>query len=271
MKPAYLILGLLAFTCVSCKQKLRDTKYPFVIDHADVLSDAEEAALSSQFQQYQDEIGLEIYIVSEKSVEDGDLAAYSNDHAPASQIGTPGLNQGGIIYLSLDDRKMKIDISKGLEWQVPDTVSADILSQIQPAFADAQFAYGFKKAGERMYEAANRVPWEVAYPSLAEAFEDSAAVGKILKQEGLVIEGEMPRYNPNHQFNLDYYLPLQGPDSAEIRVYFTLYQYDMVEQFLQGTSSYTLYGRVAYQNPLMLQLLGLEPEANSPEVQPFEG
>ena len=118
-----------------------------VNDYAGVLSAQEKQMLESKLVQFNNSSGTQIAVVLDKSLEGEDVFDYSQRLAEAWGIGQKGKNNGLLIYASIPDRKMWIQVGYGLEPVVTDAVSSQIYRDVlAPAFKQGQYFQGLDKA-----------------------------------------------------------------------------------------------------------------------------
>ena len=118
-----------------------------VNDYAGVLSAQEKQMLESKLVQFNNSSGTQIAVVLDKSLEGEDVFDYSPRLAEAWGIGQKGKNNGLLIYASIPDRKMWIQVGYGLEPVVTDAVSSQIYRDVlAPAFKQGQYFQGLDKA-----------------------------------------------------------------------------------------------------------------------------
>lgn len=115
----------------------------FVNDFAEVLTPDQEIYLNKKLLDYADSTSTEIVIVTESSLEGDDLFEYSQRLAQGWGIGVKGKNNGVLIYVAVNDRKVRIHTGYGTEGAVTDAVSRRIIEQkFKPRFKDQQYALG---------------------------------------------------------------------------------------------------------------------------------
>jgi len=118
-----------------------------VVDYAGVLSAQEQQMLEAKLEDYNSKTSTQISVVLDKSLEGEDVFDYSQRLAQAWGIGEKGKNNGLLIYASIPDRKMWIQVGYGLEPVVTDAVNSQIYRDVlAPAFKQSQYFQGLDKA-----------------------------------------------------------------------------------------------------------------------------
>ncbi len=149
--------SLLLFLCFSSFAQKdippQPDKQKAVYDKADMLSDNEENALRQKLETYADSTSTQIVIVTLKSLEGEYIATFATEWAQQWGIGQENKDNGAIIMVSQDDRKITIQNGYGLEEYLTDYNSKTIIDQIlQPAFKKGNFYQGFDEATTAMFQ-----------------------------------------------------------------------------------------------------------------------
>jgi uncharacterized protein len=70
-------------------------------------------------------------------------------------IGNKKTNNGVLLLIAIDDRKVRIEVGYGLEGAIPDVIANDIINNdIKPAFRQKNYLGGITKAVEDLSKAA---------------------------------------------------------------------------------------------------------------------
>lgn len=127
-----------------------------VNDFAGILSADENASLETKLISYFDSTSTQIAIIIENSIEDDDLIDYCQRIGETWGIGEKGKNNGLIIYVAMQDHKIRIHTGYGMEATIPDALTNRIINDyIKPAFRDKQYFYGLDQACDIIMQAAN--------------------------------------------------------------------------------------------------------------------
>lgn len=117
----------------------------YIVDQADVLSDAQEAELNTILRQYEERTSTEIAILIVDTIEDNYIENYSLNVARQWGIGQEGKNNGALLLAAIDDRQLRIEVGTGLEGNLSDIRSSQIIrNRITPQFAQGNYYQGFK-------------------------------------------------------------------------------------------------------------------------------
>lgn len=127
----------------------------WVTDRADLLSSVEEQALTQRLRFYADTTSTQIVIVTLPDLGGEDIALYAAELGQQWGIGQQGQDNGVVILVSRDDRKVFIATGYGLEGAIPDAVASRIVREIVvPNFKQGRFYAGLAGAVEALIQAA---------------------------------------------------------------------------------------------------------------------
>ena len=115
----------------------------FVTDEAKVLSPTEEASLEKILSEYRAETSNEIAVLIMPSLHGESIEDSAVDVGRAWGIGTSEHNNGILLLISLEDRKLFLATGYGLEGAVPDIVARGIIEKdIIPEFREGKYYDG---------------------------------------------------------------------------------------------------------------------------------
>ncbi len=123
----------------------------WVQDYGNVLDANQETLLLKKLKSYFDSTSNEITIVTEYSLDGEDIFEYSYKLAKEWKIGTEGKDNGILIYTAVHDKKVFIQVGRGLEGAVPDAYAKRIVSQILlPSFKINQYGTAYDEATDAL-------------------------------------------------------------------------------------------------------------------------
>ena len=125
----------------------QNTSTFFVTDNADLLTLAEEQKLEQKIKAYQTATANQIAIVTINRLPSGEsLEQTSLKLANKWGIGQQGKNNGVLILVVKDDRKLRIEVGKGLTNKLTHTVAKTISRKyLRPNFKKQQFYKGLNE------------------------------------------------------------------------------------------------------------------------------
>ena len=100
-----------------------------------MLDSAEESRLYSRLESLQQELGAQIVILTVPSLEGSDIETFSIEVAETWKIGRQREDDGILIVVAVEDRRMRIEVGHGLEGAIPDIIANRIIDKrMQPEF-----------------------------------------------------------------------------------------------------------------------------------------
>ncbi|MDX2302016.1 MAG: TPM domain-containing protein [Microscillaceae bacterium] len=127
-----------------CGGVLAASNYLYVRDEANMLSESEKQLLENKLKQYDDSTSTQIAIVIQTSLNGQNMESYTVQLAQTLGIGQKGKDNGLLIFVSKDDRKIRIEVGYGLEGVITDLESKYLIENyLTPYFKQQQFHKGF--------------------------------------------------------------------------------------------------------------------------------
>jgi len=114
-----------------------------VLDRAGLLSRQTEAALEQSLVEFERKTGHQVVVHITPSLEGLEIEDYSIKTAEAWKIGQKGLDNGVILTVAPNERRVRIEVGYGLEGVLPDALSGRIISDvITPEFRAGRMEQG---------------------------------------------------------------------------------------------------------------------------------
>ncbi|MCB0854106.1 MAG: TPM domain-containing protein, partial [Bacteroidetes bacterium] len=250
--------GIMAVGC-NDSEPIAGFSGKYVNDQAGLLSEEQATQLESILSDYDEKQNFQCAAVTVPSLAGQDLSALSLELFREMGIGISGINNGCLILIAMKERRVKIDIGYGLEWEVPDSVSKVILDQqMLPMFKEGNYFGGLKTGFESIYNQATQVSWDVNFPEWASFPQgDSTAFGKIVRFQAKSVAQRPASTMMDKQFDPSFEFQVQTPDEQIVNVRFSQYMLDLVER-VHAWGNGRIYGRVISVQPLEVNLLGIE-------------
>ncbi|MFD2514157.1 TPM domain-containing protein [Pontibacter locisalis] len=118
-----------------------------VNDMADMLTAEEESALEEKLKNYNDTTSTQIAIVTLNSIGGYDPNQYAAELGERWGVGTGKNDNGLIILVAKEQKKVSIQTGYGMEAYVPDALAKRITERtLKPAFSQGQFYQGLDRA-----------------------------------------------------------------------------------------------------------------------------
>jgi uncharacterized protein len=114
-----------------------------VVDTADLLPQADEDALTAKLAGLEQATGRQLVVATVPDLQGYPVEDYGYKLGRAWAIGQKGANNGAILLIAKNDKKIRIEVGYGLEPTLTDALSGEIIrDQITPAFKQGDFAGG---------------------------------------------------------------------------------------------------------------------------------
>lgn len=118
-----------------------------VVDLTGTLSAGDQAGLVERLSRLEQEKGAQIAVLLLPSTEPESIEQFGIRLAENWKIGRQGVDDGVIVIVAKDDRRMRIEVGYGLEGAIPDAIAKRIIDeQMAPRFRDGDFAGGLGAA-----------------------------------------------------------------------------------------------------------------------------
>jgi uncharacterized protein len=126
----------------------------FVNDYTATLTVTQKQQLENKLAQFEKDSSNEISIVIIKDLQGDTVENFSEKLFKDWGIGKKGKDNGALIFIAKDDRKMRIEVGYGLEGVLTDAQSNWITNNIlKPAFQSNDFYKGINEASDKIIEA----------------------------------------------------------------------------------------------------------------------
>ena len=147
MKKIKAILGVALLLLLMSAGNLMALDVPalkgHVNDYAGMLSSASERQLESVLTDFEQKESTQIVLLTVPSLQGDSLEDFSIRLAEAWKIGQSGSDNGAILLISKNDRKIRIEVGYGLEGSLTDLKAGQIIRNvIAPRFKMGQFDQG---------------------------------------------------------------------------------------------------------------------------------
>jgi uncharacterized protein len=230
-----------------------------VIDKAEIFSAAEEEQLLASISEVQRNHNGVICLYTVAALAGKSVYDYSIETANSLGVGQKGLNNGMLLFIAPNDRKVQLLVGSGLEWAVPDEANKAIISAILPSYGKRQFLKGSLEGIRLLKEKLGTVHVsvkDIAWQDLLAA-PDTFAGGVVrFRYPGNAKLSNCLQPEPEHaQFDKRFNLKIeQGKHVLYLR--YTKYMGEYIDP-LCGNQPLTIVARVDKSNPQELKLMGV--------------
>ncbi|HMO68630.1 MAG TPA: TPM domain-containing protein [Novosphingobium sp.] len=144
-----------------------------VLDQAGLIPDAQEAALDARLREYAQRTGRVIVIATVPSLEGETIEIYAVKLFEAWGIGGKESDQGLLLLVAPNERKVRIEVGYGLHQFVTDALSGRIIrNAITPRFREGDMAGGIEAGVSELIAQLDRTPED------AKAIAEAAAAAE---------------------------------------------------------------------------------------------
>jgi uncharacterized protein len=115
----------------------------YVTDFADILSEGNESGIEEILRDLEMRTTTEIAVVTVNSLDGDDVAVYANELFREWGVGQAETDNGILLLVAPNERKVRIEVGYGLEGVVPDITAGAIIDEIiTPAFKAGDYDAG---------------------------------------------------------------------------------------------------------------------------------
>jgi uncharacterized protein len=146
-KKLVVFVGLLVIVLSGFAQELPEKSNTLVTDYTNTLTSEQKQSLESKLVAFADSSSTQIAVVIIHSIGQYDVNEYAQKLGRAWGIGQKDKNNGIVVLVALDDRKLSIQTGYGVEGALPDIITQQIRTrEINPRFKAGDY-YGGLDAG----------------------------------------------------------------------------------------------------------------------------
>lgn len=122
-----------------------------VTDLTGTLSASERSSIEAKLASLESATGAQVAVLLVPTTQPEPIETYAIRVADAWKVGRKGKDDGAVLVVAKDDRKLRLEVGYGLEGAIPDAVAKRIVSDdIAPKFREGKFAAGIDAGVERI-------------------------------------------------------------------------------------------------------------------------
>lgn len=122
-----------------------------VTDLTQTLNTEQQAQLEAKLVAFEQETGSQIAVLLVSSTQPEAIEQYSIRVVESWKLGREKQDDGVLLLVAKDDRKMRIEVGYGLEGAIPDVIAKRIIAEIMtPRFRQGHFYGGITQATEQL-------------------------------------------------------------------------------------------------------------------------
>src|SRR6185436_5163493 len=148
-----LLFGLAALAALVCAAAAQTLSFPQlsgrVVDEAGILDSATLAALTQVSSDLEAKSTDQLVVVTLRSLRGTSIEDYGYQLGRAWQLGQKDKNNGVLLIVAPNERKVRIEVGYGLEGTLTDAITSFIIqNSILPRFKAGDFAGGIKRGAD---------------------------------------------------------------------------------------------------------------------------
>ena len=114
-----------------------------IVDQADILSPAAKAAIEPKLADLEAKSGIQLVVATVSSLEGQEIEPYANELFRTWKLGEADKNNGVLLLVAPNERRVRIEVGYGLEGTLTDALSKVIITNaITPRFKAGDFSDG---------------------------------------------------------------------------------------------------------------------------------
>lgn len=138
-----LLLFIITYTVEGINKFPNPTQYKYVNDYVGILNNNELQQIVSIGKELEDKTTAQAIVVIIDSTNGEPIESYANNLFRRWGIGDKNKDNGLLLLVSMNDKKWRIEVGRGLEGAIPDALSNTIMTSLaQPNFASGNYGTG---------------------------------------------------------------------------------------------------------------------------------
>jgi uncharacterized protein len=117
-----------------------------IVDSAQVIDARARPAIEQKLQDLESKSGIQLVVATVKSLEGQDVESYANQLFRTWKLGEKAKNNGVLLLVAPNERKVRIEVGYGLEGTLTDALSSVIIANaLIPRFKTGDFSGGIER------------------------------------------------------------------------------------------------------------------------------
>ena len=117
-----------------------------IVDQAGIINTETKVAIEPKLQALEEKSGIQFVVATIKSLEGGDIETYANQLFRTWKLGETKNNNGVLLIVAPNERKLRIEVGYGLEGTLTDALSKIVIANaIAPRFKAGDFGGGIAR------------------------------------------------------------------------------------------------------------------------------
>ena len=228
-----------------------------VVDNGHFFSENEIIKLGKRMQEIENETSAQILIYTTLDLNGKTPVEYGKELGMNYRVGIKGINNGILILLSKNDRKVQILNGYGIEWIISDLETQNIVDQMIPFFKQQDFFGGVNNSLTLIENKVSKIDWSINTSQISKLSEND--IGEIIKFDYTNETGNTKyKYaiETDPQFSNDFKVILES-DYIEFKLFYSKNMNDFISTILTK-KDIVIYARLTDWKSKKLELLGIE-------------
>jgi len=177
---------LLAVLIFGSSQVLAQINYPeprgYVNDFAGIISDDVEQKMETSLRDYEAKTTNEVAVVTVASLEGLSIESYTMGLAEKWGVGKEGKDNGVILLVAPNERKVRVEVGYGLEPVLTDSKAQQVIDAMTLYFKESKYTQGIEIGVKKITDTLGYLtPEELAIQQQEKAAQDKANTTLVLK------------------------------------------------------------------------------------------
>lgn len=246
-----IIIGLI-FSLISFSAQSQ-----LIVDNGHFFSENEITELGNKMKKIEADNSVQILIYSTMDLNGMSPVEYGKGIGNKYKVGERGINNGILILLSKNDRKLQILNGYGIEWIISDNETQEIVNQMTPFFKQRDFFGGLNNGLTLIEKKTSKIDWSINTTKLDNLSKND--IGEIVKFEYTNKTGNTNyKYaiNTDPQFSNGFQIKLES-DGKEFSLFYSKNMNELVNMVLTK-KGIIVFARLTDWDTKRLELLGIE-------------
>jgi uncharacterized protein len=158
-----------------------------VVDQTGTLSASDAAALTQRLKDLETRKGSQVAVLIVPTTQPETIEQFSIRVAEAWKIGRKKIDDGALLVVAKNDRKLRIEVGYGLEGALPDVTARRIIDEIiVPQFRTGDFAGGISAGVDRIIRIIDGEPLPKPQPEASHHVDPDMAFNIIFSPFGFI-------------------------------------------------------------------------------------
>lgn len=252
-----LISLLFILSSLNCKKDAVKYKRELIKDNGMLFSSSEIKKLEEKITSIRNNTSVDIFIQTIESLDGQDLKEYALNISKNEKIGIEGINNGIILLIAKQDKKIRMSNGFGIEWIINDEKSSQIIKDAVLYFREGDFFHGVYYMLEQIEKCVSPLDWKVyknIFPNVDNTYDNKIVSfinnGNREEMKYSILEDSV------EQFNDDFYILVKLKNNEEYKLHYTKYMSADIND-IKSQPSVTIYARIKDFRAKKLELLGI--------------